>query len=158
MTLSDDAVGLFEALHRADPSARLFAPDALAAPQFAAGLGPGAARQTSLTSVTPDASVEPGRMARFTRAYRERYGRDPEPYAIYGYEAMRGILQAVADAGNRANRRSAVLRAFFALRERRSALGSFSISPQGDTSLDRYAVQRVREGRLDTERVVRAGA
>lgn len=158
VTLTDDAVGLYGALHRAVPSARLFAPDALAAPQFAAGLDAGAARQTSLTSVTPDEGVAPARMARFEKAYRARYGRAPEPYAVYGYEAMRQVLRAIADAGNRANRRSAVLEAFFRPRERRSALGAFSISRQGDTSLDRYAVQRVRGGRLSTAQVVSAGA
>jgi branched-chain amino acid transport system substrate-binding protein len=44
--------------------------------------------------------------------------------------------------------RSAVTRAIFSTRERRSVLGTYSITHRGDTTLDSYGVYRVRAGRL----------
>jgi len=157
VSLTHNATALYDALHTAVPDVRLFGPDALADSGFASRLAAGAASQTSLTSVALEGPGVPARAKSFVRAYRKRYGSAPEPYAIYGYEAMKAVLRAIDDAGNRANRRDVVLRAFFALRDRNSVLGRYSISPQGDTSLDRYAVQRISDGRLTVESVMRAG-
>jgi branched-chain amino acid transport system substrate-binding protein len=44
--------------------------------------------------------------------------------------------------------RSAVLAALLHTRDRHSALGTYSISADGGTTLDRYGVYRVRNGRL----------
>jgi branched-chain amino acid transport system substrate-binding protein len=157
VSLNDHASALYEALHTAAPGLRLFGPDALADSSFASKLTAGAASQTSLTSVALTGPGIPARAKSFVRAYRKRYGSAPEPYAIYGYEAMKAVLRAIKNTGNRANRRDAVLRSFFALRGRNSVLGRYSISPEGDTSLDRYAVQGIRGGRLTVESVMRSG-
>lgn len=153
ITAADGAVALYAAVARAVPAARLFGPDALATPAFAAGLPPAAARRTTLTSLSLGAAARSPQARAFARAYRERYGRDPEPYAIYGYAAMKAVLAAIADAGNRANRRPDVVRAFFAQRARDSVLGRYSVSRTGDISLARYAVQRIAGGRLRTTEI-----
>ena len=44
--------------------------------------------------------------------------------------------------------RSKVLRAIFDTRDRRSVLGTYSITPTGDTTIRRYGVWRVVDGNL----------
>jgi branched-chain amino acid transport system substrate-binding protein len=157
VTLSDAAVALFEALHAGAPLAQLFGPDALTDPGFAAALEPATAHRTLLTSLAQGATPTSRRARAFARDYRARYGRAPEAYAIYGYEAMRAVLTAIANSANNGNRRDVVLRAFFGLRNRDSVLGRYSISAQGDTSLDRYSVEKIAGGRLVSRGVMRAG-
>ena len=50
----------------------------------------------------------------FETRFRERYERDPGPYAIAGYRAMRLVLGAITEAGDRAGYRQAVIDAYFA--------------------------------------------
>jgi branched-chain amino acid transport system substrate-binding protein len=140
---------LFAALHDTVPTAKLFAPDALDESAFTSALTASVRRQITLTSL---ALMPTRRVRSFTRAYRARYGTAPEPYAIYGYEAMRAVLRALHNSGNRGNQRSVVLREFFALRDRNSVLGRYSISPSGDTSLDSYSVVRFPGGKRTLER------
>ncbi|MGH2926773.1 MAG: hypothetical protein ACRDL8_01055, partial [Solirubrobacteraceae bacterium] len=87
---------------------------------------------------------------RFMAAYARRYGAPP-PEAVYGYESMSLMLDAIAHAtrgGRTRALRSRVLAAIFATRSRPSPLGIYSIDAHGDTTLDLYGVYRVRGGRL----------
>ena len=80
----------------------------------------------------------------------QHYGPAP-PYAIYGFEAMSLMLDAIARATDRGRRpavRSNVATALFHTRDRRSVLGTYSIDGNGDTSLRRYGVYRVVGGQL----------
>lgn len=73
------------------------------------------------------------------------------PLTLDGYEAMRLMLGAIAratDGGRRAARRGAVLTALFAGRRHHGVLGAYRVRADGDTTLDRYAVERVSDGRL----------
>jgi branched-chain amino acid transport system substrate-binding protein len=45
-------------------------------------------------------------------------------------------------------RRNKVLEAIFATRDRQSVLGTYSITPTGDTTIRSYGVYRVVDGRL----------
>jgi branched-chain amino acid transport system substrate-binding protein len=102
------------------------------------------------TAPPPVPTVSPGPARAFYAAYRRRYG-SPEPPAIYGYEAMSLMLSAIDAAthdGRIDARRSAVLAALFATHDRRSVVGTYSIKPDGDTTLDRYGAFVVHNGRL----------
>ena len=82
--------------------------------------------------------------------YARRYG-TPEPDAILGYEATNLTLSAIArvtDQGRRQAKRSNVLKAIFATRGHQSVLGTYSITPEGDSTLKAYGVWGVRNGRL----------
>ncbi len=97
----------------------------------------------------PPPSVAPAARA-FYSAYQERYGA-AAPYAIYGYEAMSLMLSVIASAsdnGRHSVLRSAVLDALFDTHDRHSVLGTYSITPSGDMTLDRYGVYRVVDGKL----------
>ena len=59
---------------------------------------------------------------------------------------MSAVLDAIARAGSRD--RAAVVRAFFATRDRDSVLGRYSIDANGDTTLSTYGVVRIRSGRF----------
>jgi hypothetical protein len=75
-----------------------------------------------------------------------RLGRRSDAYAVYAYEAMAATLDAI---GHGHGRRGATVRAFFAIRDRRSRLGTYSILRSGDTTLGSYAQYTVHDGRLD---------
>jgi branched-chain amino acid transport system substrate-binding protein len=86
----------------------------------------------------------------FLATYARRYGM-PQPDAIFGYEAMSLMLDAISRAtghGRAVAERSKVRAAIFATRDRRSVLGTYSLDSGGDTSLRRYGVYRVVGGQL----------
>ncbi len=80
--------------------------------------------------------------------YRRRFGGEAGAYALYGYEAMSVVLDAIRAAGPRGNDRQPVIEQVFANRARDSVLGRYSIQPDGETTLTRYGVDRVAHGRL----------
>ena len=80
----------------------------------------------------------------FLAAYKAKYGvTNPDPYAIYGYEAMKLGLDTIRGLGPKGAKRSPVVRALFATRNRDSVLGTYSFDQNGDTTLRAYGVYRV---------------
>lgn len=152
-TAGDRAVALWRALARIDSGLELFGPEALARPAFYRRLGAAAAR-THLTSPVLPPRLD-GRGAReFARAFERRYGRRPQPLAIYGYEAMKLVLAGLGRAGDHAASRAAVVRAVLATHDRRSVIGRYSIDRHGDTTRTAYAGYDVRDGRLVFDRLL----
>jgi ABC-type branched-subunit amino acid transport system substrate-binding protein len=87
---------------------------------------------------------------RFLAAYARRYGAW-QPDAIFGYAAMSLLLDAVSratDHGSDPAVRSSITRALFATRDRHGVLGTYSIDRHGDTTLRRWGVYRIENGRL----------
>lgn len=94
--------------------------------------------------------------AAFVRAYTRAYG-VPEPVAIDGYEAMNLMLSSIrraTDDGRRRATRVGVVNALFSTRDRHSPLGSFSVEPDGDVTLDGYGVYRIVDGQLHFRRSI----
>ena len=86
-----------------------------------------------------------------------KYGdKSPDPYAIYGYEAMRLALDAIerSETGEKAD----VLKALFDTADRESVLGTYSIDDNGDTTLTDLALESVENGELKFEKVVKGVA
>jgi branched-chain amino acid transport system substrate-binding protein len=111
-----------------------------------------------ITVATLDRAAYPAAAEEFYAAYAHAYGA-PQPYAIYGYEAMSLMLSAIAratDGGRAPARRSKVVQALFNTRNRHSVLGTYSIERDGDTTVRRYGVYRVVDGRLSFWRVIDA--
>ena len=65
----------------------------------------------AISSIDPSAIISSTtpELRAFADRFRERYDREPGPYAIVGYRAMRGVLAAIARAGDRAGYRQEVL-------------------------------------------------
>jgi branched-chain amino acid transport system substrate-binding protein len=150
----NSAASVFNAVARATRRPRLFGPDGVAESRFARALSKRARPRTFITNPTLDPDQYPPAAQRFYTAFRARYHRAPQPYAIYGYEAMQVVLDSITRAGS--SDRAAVVRAFFATRDRASVLGTYSIDPRGDTTLPDYGSLRVsRHGRLVFYRVIK---
>ena len=148
------AARLSERIAAAAPGVMLFGWSTLAAPAYTSpangGIAAWLAPQLVLTDAGLAASQYPRSGRRFETDYARRYG-DPPPSAIFGYEAMSLLLDAIARAtsgGRLSVDRSTVLAALLHTRDRHSVLGTYSIDRDGDTTLDRYGVYRVRNGRL----------
>jgi len=93
----------------------------------------------------------------FLQAYKAKYNDPhPDPYAIYGYEAMKVALLAIQNAGDKGNNRQAVIDAFFKIKDRDSVLGKYSIDENGDTTLSDYGADRVEGGKLVFDKVIKA--
>jgi len=147
-TTTKDGATVLDALHAADPDLALFAPDGLADASLAAAIEPATARRLLLTSPALPLDDLPPKAARFGAAFDRAYGREPVPEAVFSYEAMRAFMDAVKAAGVKGNDRAAITKAYFMLRERDTALGTWSVLPTGDSTIRRYGVWRVRDGRL----------
>jgi branched-chain amino acid transport system substrate-binding protein len=79
--------------------------------------------------------------------YRRQFGGQPSAYALYGFEAMSVVLDAIRRAGSHGNDRQTVIDRFFATAGRDSVLGRYSMRADGETTLSRYGVDRVVNGR-----------
>jgi branched-chain amino acid transport system substrate-binding protein len=95
------------------------------------------------TSPAQDTAQLPASGRRFAAAFERRYGRRPGPYAAYGYEAMSAVLDAIRRAGGQGTDRQAVIDKFFATRNRRSILGTYSIDTAGNSTLNRLTGYRL---------------
>ncbi len=136
------------------PDARLFGSAGLAESTYAnpaqGGIPTSLDPRVLLTVATLAPSDYPPAGMSFFANYARRYGQ-PQPYAIFGYEAMSLLLSAISRAthdGRVDARRSEVVEALFATRNRHSVLGTYSIDHHGDTTLKRYGVYRLVGGQL----------
>jgi branched-chain amino acid transport system substrate-binding protein len=150
-------VKLWEALHAANPRLKLFAPDGLAKPSFYGAIG-ASATVTYLTGPALPLKLRPPAAHTFAADFQRRYHAVPDPYALFGYEAMSVVIESIRKAGSKANDRKRVIDEFFGLRRPLSVLGAYSVDSRGDTSLSTFAGYRVREGRLVFARVLKPAA
>jgi branched-chain amino acid transport system substrate-binding protein len=149
---------LFKDLHAAMPEAKLFGPDGMATVDFTKEIPDEVQKQTFLTAPTlsPDELPEAGQ--KFYADYQEEYGEpqdEIDPYAVYGYEAMDVVLDAIEQGGDD---RQAVIDAFFATENKESVLGTYSIDDDGDTTLSDYGGYLAKGGKLVFDRVITAEA
>jgi branched-chain amino acid transport system substrate-binding protein len=109
--------------------------------------GEAAPRGVLMTSAAEDPTQLPAAGQRFVRVFRGSYGRDPDRYAAYGYEAVAVVLDSIRRAGDGGDDRDSVIGAFFDTRDRHSVLGTYSIDDVGDTTLNALAGYRLIRGR-----------
>jgi branched-chain amino acid transport system substrate-binding protein len=76
------------------------------------------------------------------------YQHAPVPEAIFGYEAMASLIDVLKQAGGSANDRATVVRDFFAIKNRSSVVGTYSINANGDTTLAPFVFNHLRAGKL----------
>lgn len=143
------ATHALDAAASADPHAKLFAPSALYDDTFVHGLS-GAAQHALTVSAPgiPHGSLDAVGQA-FVNDFTRRYGHQPAPQAIFGYEAMRALIATLQQAGAHAAARTIIVDDFRGLRRSaaQSALGAYSLHA-GDTSLRSFVFARVAGGSL----------
>ena len=157
VTMTSSPVALFAAVHHVNPTAKLFGPWALAQSSFTGRLATSVQRVTYLTSPALDPRLYPPAGRQFFSTYRNKFGKDAEPAAIFGYEAMKVVLLAIQNAGDRGNDHQAVIDALFHIKDYDSPLGKYSIDANGDTTLSDYGAYRVECGTLVFDKLIKAG-
>jgi branched-chain amino acid transport system substrate-binding protein len=111
--------------------------------------------KVSVATLNPESYPPEGQ--EFFTQFEQEYGEsNPDPYAIYGYEAMRLVLDAIERAGS-ANKED-ILKALFDTKDRQSVLGTYSIDENGDTTLTDYGIYTIEDGELTFDKTIKAQA
>jgi branched-chain amino acid transport system substrate-binding protein len=147
------AAELWQDLHQAAPGMLLLGSSSMVGEAFTSQIGTAAASTYLTTPVLPT-RLYPPMAQRVLRDYRATFKAEGGPYALYGYEAMTLVLHAVSASGARGNDRQTVIDHVFATRNRKSVIGRYSVEPDGETTLSRYAVDRVIDGRAVFDRAL----
>jgi branched-chain amino acid transport system substrate-binding protein len=95
--------------------------------------------------------------ADFSKKFNEK---SPDPYAIYGYESMALMLDAIKRATESGGdlTRQKVVDELLSTKNRDSVLGTYSIDENGDTSLTDYGLRRIEGGELVFDKVIKGQA
>ena len=157
---SNNAAQIFKDFSAAIPDAKLYGPDGVAEAAFTdpkqGGIPASVGAKTTLTVATLSPDQYPPEGQQFFKAVRREVRRQatPDPYAIYGYEAMNLALDAIKRANS--GDKQKILEALFATKDRKSVLGTYSIDQNGDTSLTDYGVYKIKDGQLSFDKTVKA--
>jgi branched-chain amino acid transport system substrate-binding protein len=144
--------GLYDAVAQAAPKATLVGTYTQANRAFAGALSP---RLTVLTTA-PWLSLKsyPPAARRVAERYERRYGEPMPTIALYGYEAMAVVLDAIRRARGDGNDRAKLIDELLDTRNRPSVLGTYSFDRNGDVGTKVYGAWRVRDGRVSFARVL----
>ena len=134
-------------VHAAIPAAKIFGPDGDCTGGYTnpkqGGVPAAIDPLIQCTVATLDLKAYPGGKS-FLAAYKAKYGdASPDPYAIYGYEAMKLGLDTIKSLGAKGNDKAAILQALFAIKSRSSVLGTYGFDKNGDTTLKSYGLYKV---------------
>jgi branched-chain amino acid transport system substrate-binding protein len=145
--VANGGVQITKDVNAALPKAKIFGPDGMCSSAWTnpkmGGVPATIDPLIQCTVATLDLAAYPGGKD-FLAAYKAKYGvADPDPYAIYGYEAMKLGLDTIAGLGANGNSKSAVLKALFATKSRNSVLGTYGFDKNGDTTLKAYGLYKV---------------
>jgi branched-chain amino acid transport system substrate-binding protein len=157
---ANNAVQLYKDFSAALPDAKLYGPDGVAESGFVdpkeGGIPADVASklQVSVATLSPDEYPPEGQ--EFFTQFEEKYNEpNPDPYAIYGYEAMRLALDAIERSGS--GNKEDIVSALFETKDRSSVLGTYSIDENGDTTLTDYGIYKVEGGELTFDKTIKAG-
>ena len=95
---------------------------------------------------------------KFFDDFKAEYGvKQPDPYAIYGYETMKLALDTLKAVGDKANDREAVRKQLLEnTKGRDSVLGKYDIDENGDTTLTDYGLYDIKNGQLEFVKAIKA--
>jgi branched-chain amino acid transport system substrate-binding protein len=141
------AVAALDRIAAAAPAAKLFAPSALYDDTLVAKLSATARKNLYVSAPGVAVSGQTAAAKAFAKLFQFTYGHAPAPQAVYGYETMSALLSVLKGLGINANSRALVVAAFRGLRNRQSALGTYSLS-NGDTDLASFVIAHPAGGRL----------
>jgi branched-chain amino acid transport system substrate-binding protein len=141
--------------------AGLYGPDGVAETGFVSekdgGIPAALDKQVKVTVATLSPDQYPPEGQKFFDEFTAKYGvKNPDPYAIYGYEAMQLALDAIKRSGDGSKEK--IKEAVFATKDRSSVLGTYSIDENGDTTLTDYGVYKVENGELKFDQTIKAQA
>ena len=158
---ANNAVQLYKDFSAAVPDAKLYGPDGVAEAGFydpkEGGIPADVASKVKLTVATLSPDEYPQEGKDFFSSFQEKYNDPhPNPYSIYGYEAMRLALDAIERSGT--GEKADIIQALFDTKDRQSVLGTYSIDENGDTTLTDYGVYTIDGGVLKFDETIKAQA
>jgi branched-chain amino acid transport system substrate-binding protein len=153
---ANNAVQLWGDVFAANPGIKGFGPDGVAETSFTSKIPESSQPNTFITNPTLPEQLYPPAAKTFFGDFKAKYGSDPEPYAIYGYEAMNAALEAIKNAGDKGNCREDVIKGFYNIKNRSSVLGTYSIDADGDTTITDYGGNTIKSGKLVFDKVIKA--
>ena len=142
--VSNGGVQIVKDVNAALPKAKILGPDGVCTSAWTQASQGGVPASidplVECTVATQDLAAYPGGKA-FLAAYKAKYGSaDPDPYAIYGYEVMKLGLDTIASLGANGDNKADVLKALFAIKDRKSVIGTYGFDANGDTTLKSYGL------------------
>jgi len=129
------------------PSIKFMGPDGINCSEFLKQAGPSADQNVYSTfgGVPPEKYT--GKAADWLKAYNAKYSNNnPNPYAIYGYEAAKVVLAGIAQAGDKADDRATVLANVMGTKNYDGVLGKWSFDANGDTTLTQFSGSVAKSG------------
>ena len=159
--IDNNGVQLFKDVATGAPDLKvLYGPDGVAETTFTdpgeGGLPANVSEKVVVTVAVLAPEEYPPAGQKFFEDYEAAYGEKPEPYGIYGYEAMSLILDAIERAGAKGNDRQAVIDSFFDTKGRESVLGTYDIDENGDMTITDYGAYTIKDGELSFRETVKA--
>jgi branched-chain amino acid transport system substrate-binding protein len=150
---ANNAVQIFKDMAAALPDAPLLGPEGVGESGFFdpkdGGLPADVAKRVLITipGVAPEEYPPAGK--EFLKAYEAKYGeKSPDRYAVYGYESMSLLLDAIKRAGENGDDRASVAKQLLATKDREGVFGKYSIDENGDITLTPYGIYRIEDGAL----------
>jgi branched-chain amino acid transport system substrate-binding protein len=158
---ANGAVQLYKDVAAALPDAQLYGPDGVAESGFSdpaeGGIPADVASRVKVTVATLSPDEYPPEGQKFFEDFEAEYGEpNPDPYAIYGYEAMRLVLDTCEQLGADCTDKQAMIDALFNTKGRSSVLGTYDIDENGDTTLTDYGVYAIEGGELAFDQTIKA--
>jgi branched-chain amino acid transport system substrate-binding protein len=158
---ANGAVQLYKDVAAALPNAKLYGPDGVAESGFSdpaeGGIPASVANRVKVTVATLSPDEYPPEGRKFFSDFEKKYGeKNPDPYAIYGYEAMKLVLDTCEKLGADCTDRQAMIDALFQTKGRESVLGTYDIDENGDTTLTDYGVYTIKGGELQFDQTIQA--
>jgi branched-chain amino acid transport system substrate-binding protein len=158
---ANGAVQLYKDVAAALPDAQLYGPDGVAESGFSdpaeGGIPGDVASRVKVTVATLSPDEYPPEGQKFFEDFEAEYGEaNPDPYAIYGYEAMRLVLDTCEELGSDCTDKQAMIDALFNTKGRESVLGTYDIDENGDTTLTDYGVYTIEGGELQFDQTIKA--
>jgi branched-chain amino acid transport system substrate-binding protein len=141
---ANGAVALFRDAGRALPKAKLFGIEGIAENAFARRIPRPVARRTFVTVTTPATSAYPAAGQQIINRYHD-------PYAAYGYEAMRLLIDAFTAAGPQ---RAGIVGFLHGVQNRAGVIGTYGFDANGDTTVRTVGLYGIRRGALTFVRSV----
>jgi branched-chain amino acid transport system substrate-binding protein len=142
---------LMAAIDDAMPGVPLFATAGMLARDPAVPIPAAPAAVHAVGAITPAGELPAGGRRLLARLRRLQGPDVARPEAIYGYEAMRLVLDAIRAGGADRER---VRRAALRIRERRSPLGPYRVRATGEIEEARFALYALRDGGFEFERML----
>ncbi len=144
---ANGAIQVYKDVAAAIPNVKTYGGDGVCESGFTSpskkGIPESVGKNFSCTVATLDLASYPGGQE-FIKAFSAEYGTDkPDPYAIYGYEAMQLVIDTLKAGGQAATTREGFVAQLFKTKDRDSVLGTYSIDANGDTSLTDYGLYKV---------------